>query len=73
LAQERRRGATVLMTLHDPNLAARFASHVLLLHGAGESSHGPTAAVLTEANLSRLYGHPMRMGSVEGARCFLPA
>jgi iron complex transport system ATP-binding protein len=73
LAQERRRGATVLMTLHDPNLAARFASHVLLLYGAGESSHGPTAAVLTEANLSRLYSHPMRMGSVEGARCFLPA
>lgn len=73
LAQERHRGAAVVMTLHDPNLAARYAGHVLLLFGDGECARGPADSMLTESNLSRLYGHPMRMGEIGGGRCFLPA
>ena len=39
-------GACVVMSLHDPGLAARFADEALLLFGDGRWSHGPAAEVL---------------------------
>ena len=36
-------GSTVVTTLHDPTLAARFADRVLLLFGDGRWVLGPTA------------------------------
>lgn len=59
-------GHAAVMVLHDVNLAARYCDHALLLYGDGESEHGPTARVLTAANLARLYAHPM--GAVNTAR-----
>ncbi|GAB6044124.1 ABC transporter ATP-binding protein [Endothiovibrio diazotrophicus] len=49
-----------LMVLHDPNLAARFCDRLLLLFEGGETAAGPTGELLDEANLTRLYGHPVR-------------
>ncbi len=51
-------GKTVIATLHDANLAARFADNVLLLFGDGEWLYGRTDEVLTADNLSRLYQTP---------------
>jgi len=48
-------GRTVITTLHDPTLAARFADRVLLLPGDGRWSLGPVATTLTAAALSELY------------------
>ena len=48
-------GRTVISTLHDPTLAARFADRVLLLLGDGRWSLGPTATTLTAQALSELY------------------
>jgi iron complex transport system ATP-binding protein len=45
----------VVMSCHDINLAARFASHVLLL-GAQRHWQGSTAAVLNPENLQAAYG-----------------
>jgi iron complex transport system ATP-binding protein len=52
-------GHGVLMSLHDAGLAARFADQALLLFGNGEWLCGPSAEVLTEATMSRLYGMPV--------------
>ena len=52
-------GRTVITTLHDPTLAARFADRVLLLPGDGRWSLGPVATTLTATALSELYVAPM--------------
>ena len=51
-------GGTVIMSLHDAGLAARFADHALLLFGNGEWTFGATTDVLTEHSISRLDGSP---------------
>jgi len=52
-------GRTMITTLHDPTLAARFADRVLLLLGDGRWSLGPVQTTLTAATLSELYLAPM--------------
>jgi iron complex transport system ATP-binding protein len=48
-------GHGVLMTLHDPSLARRFASHALLLFTDGTWLLDTARAALTPGNLSRLF------------------
>ncbi|HET8552516.1 MAG TPA: ABC transporter ATP-binding protein [Gammaproteobacteria bacterium] len=66
-------GKAVMLTMHDVNLAARFADRVLLLFGGGESLCGPTANVLTSENLSRLYHVAVEITQVNGRQLFVPA
>ena len=48
-------GATVIASLHDVNLAVRYADRCLLLYGDGSWDLGPTADVLDTQRLSKLY------------------
>lgn len=64
-------GNTVITTLHDPTLAARFADRVLLLFGDGRWRAGPVREVLTAANLSTLYNSPMIEIEKDGRRVFV--
>ena len=48
-------GRTVIATMHDPTLAARFADRVLLLFGDGRWRYGTVAESLTPETLSELY------------------
>jgi len=48
-------GSIVVASLHDVNLAARFADHCLLLFGDGRWTLGKTQTVLTASRLSELY------------------
>ena len=66
-------GASVITTLHDPTLAARFADRVLLLFGDGRWALGPTATALTAASLSELYVTPMLELRQDGRRVFVSA
>jgi iron complex transport system ATP-binding protein len=50
-----RHGHGVIMTLHDPSLVMRFASHALLLFDDGTWLFDRTRAALTLANLARLF------------------
>ncbi len=59
-------GGTLLMVLHDVNLAARHCDHALLLFGDGEHAAGPFDEVVHAEALARLYGHPVV--SVTGPR-----
>lgn len=67
-----RGGQGVLMTLHDINLAVRCCDRILLLFGDGETAAGPTAQILTEPALSRLYRHPVRSVMTESGLLFYP-
>ncbi|MBI5041996.1 MAG: ABC transporter ATP-binding protein [Gammaproteobacteria bacterium] len=58
LAREQRK--TVIMVLHDLNLAARFADHCLLLYGDGNVCAGTSDEVLETSILERLYNQPLR-------------
>ncbi|MCK9530028.1 MAG: ABC transporter ATP-binding protein [Gammaproteobacteria bacterium] len=53
-------GRCVLMSLHDPNLAVRGCDHTLLLYGDGHWAAGGVTEMLTEENLGRLYGYPVK-------------
>lgn len=66
-------GKTVVATLHDPTLAARFADRVILLFGDGRWLEGPVSEVLTSANLTALYLTPMIEIVAEGRRVFVSA
>jgi len=61
VAQENR---TLIMVLHDINLALRYCDHALLLFENGEVLGGNIAEMLTTDNLQRLYQHPLV--SIEG-------
>lgn len=58
-ADRARDGAAVIASLHDVNLAVRFATRCLLLYGDGRWQAGDTASVLDEERLSELYGTRM--------------
>jgi iron complex transport system ATP-binding protein len=62
----------VMMVLHDPNQALRYCDKVLLLAGDGHWQAGECKALLTTANLSRLYGYPLEMVEMGERRLFLP-
>ena len=63
---------SLCMSLHDINLASRYCSHVLLLFDNNEVLAGPRDEVLSEANLSRLYGHTMHRLETNGRTAWLP-
>jgi len=67
------RGCTVITTLHDPTLAARFADRVLLLFGDGRWRAGAVASTLTAEALSELYLTPMLELGEHGRRVFVSA
>lgn len=52
-------GRTLIMTLHEVNLAVQYCTHVLLLFGNGEWCAGPVGEMLSAEGLTRLYGHPV--------------
>ena len=52
-------GGTVIASLHDVNMAARYADRCLLLYGDGRWEFGTRDEVLDEATLAGLYATPM--------------
>ena len=66
-------GHTVIMSLHDVNLAARYCTHTLLIFGDGQCCAGPTATMLTADVLSRLYRHRVEALPTEKGPVFMPA
>ena len=66
-------GRTVVMSLHDAGLAARYADECWLLFGDGRWSSGPTGQVLDVESIGRLYGIAVRELRWSEGRTFVPA
>jgi iron complex transport system ATP-binding protein len=65
---------SVLLALHDLNLAARYAGRAALLHGGRLRAAGTPAEVLTEANVKEAYGVPVEVIAhpASGAQIVVP-
>ena len=66
-------GAAVVASLHDVNLAARFADKCLLLYGDGRWELDRSTAVLTEERLTELYATTMESVTWRNASLFIAA
>jgi len=55
------RGTTVVMVLHDLNLAARYADHLVAMADGRLHVAGPPEAVLTEDNVRQVFGLQSRI------------
>ena len=64
-------GKALLMVLHDLNLAARYADHLIVLDGTATRA-GPASALLDADALSRLYGVALRAVGDGASRAFVP-
>ncbi|GGF62343.1 iron-dicitrate ABC transporter ATP-binding protein [Paracoccus acridae] len=56
-----RRGTTVVMVLHDLNLAARYADHLVAMVGGRLHAQGTPEAVLTAENVRAVFGLDSRI------------
>lgn len=65
--------AALVAVLHDPGFAMRYCDHALLLFGTGQWLAGASGELITTANLSRLYGYPLRELRDGATRWFVPA
>jgi iron complex transport system ATP-binding protein len=59
-------GRTVLLAIHDLNLAARFCDHLVVLDGGEVVAEGAPAAVLTPALLHTVYGVRASVANLPG-------
>lgn len=65
-------GASVVMVLHEPALAWRYADQALLIYGDGRTALGSVDTMLTAEHLSPLYDYPLHVVEAHGQRCFIP-
>ncbi|GGA62136.1 iron-dicitrate ABC transporter ATP-binding protein [Pseudoclavibacter endophyticus] len=70
----RARGTTIVLVLHDLNLAARYADHLVALEGGVVRASGAPNDVLTEDLVRSVFGIPNRVivDPVSGAPLMLP-
>ncbi len=66
-------GAAVIVTIHDANLAARFADQALLIEPRGAWTCGSASQTINEDNLSRLYSTRFQCVQRDGRRIFYQA
>ena len=66
------KGLTVMMNLHDPNLALLFSDRVLLLNGGGIVTQGRPREVITKENLKAVYGLDVEFLSGNGVEMVCP-
>jgi iron complex transport system ATP-binding protein len=61
-----------MLALHDLNLAARFATHALLLGPQAQACAGMVDTVMTDVALAAAFDHPLRRQRVDGRWIYLP-
>lgn len=67
-------GTTIVMVLHDLNLAARYADHLIAVGDGGIRAEGPPAEVLTEELVKTVFGLSCRIVNdpVSQTPCMVP-
>jgi iron complex transport system ATP-binding protein len=59
------RGITIVFTTHDPTAAAAIADYMFMLRDGQTLAAGPTAEVITSANLTAVYNTPVHVHQIE--------
>jgi iron complex transport system ATP-binding protein len=59
----RRDGLTVIIALHELNLAAQYCDRLVLINGGKIQYQGSPADVITEENIKRVYGNGSYVGT----------
>ncbi|HRP67371.1 MAG TPA: ABC transporter ATP-binding protein, partial [Thauera sp.] len=72
LVREDGAGRGSVLVLHDINLAARYADHIILLDGRGGVIAGDRDTVLRADLLGQAFGHPLRRFEHDGRVVFVP-
>lgn len=60
------RGLTVIVVLHDINMAARYCDHLIALKNGHCAAEGPTNSLLTAPALKDIFGVPMTVAPHPG-------
>lgn len=62
----REKGIIILVICHDLNIASRFADRLILLSKGVIGADGPSAEVITEENIKKVYGMDTEVIQVDG-------
>lgn len=65
-------GLTVVAAMHDLSIAARYSDRLALLERGRLVAHGSPKEVLEPELLSRVYGHPVQVHTIDGHPVVLP-
>lgn len=65
-------GLSILLTTHDPSHAQAIADRALLLMAERDILYGPCDETVTEENLTRLYGLPVKHIQLADCRALVP-
>jgi iron complex transport system ATP-binding protein len=68
----REAGRTIILTTHDPNIAALLADEAVLLRSGAVLAGGPAVSVLTAGVLSEAYGVGVDVRTIDGRPVILP-
>lgn len=68
----RNHGLTVGVALHDLNLAVQYCDRLILLHDGVIKAEGTPAQVVTQENISEVYGAGSAVYSIDGLPAILP-
>ncbi len=68
----KQRNVTVVMTLHDPNLAILFAEKIVMLREGSVFTEGSPKDVITEDNMKRVYQIDVSVISWNGSKIVYP-
>jgi iron complex transport system ATP-binding protein len=66
LGQLTQQGITIVMTTHDPNIAAYIGNHLVFMRAGQIFAHGDVDEVLTESNLEAVYSTPIVVERLRG-------
>jgi iron complex transport system ATP-binding protein len=65
-------GAAIILSMHDLQLAARFADRICLLNAGRSTALGPPRDVLTRANIQAVYGCDTLITETPAGLSFVP-
>jgi iron complex transport system ATP-binding protein len=66
------RGITVVMTLHDPNLAGLFSDKVVVINSGSKVAEGLPKDIITEELIKRVYDIEVKKADIDGKSIIYP-
>jgi iron complex transport system ATP-binding protein len=68
----KQKGLTALVTLHDPNHAALFSDHIVMLNAGKVIADGPPSKIISRESLKELYGIDVDIIQYNGSSVICP-